>query len=215
MPKIRFNKFRENITAGGKMSNKKHFSEAVLEDSEIIDLYWHRNEHAIAATDKKYRNYLFKVAYNILIDELDCEECLNDTYLKTWNKIPPTKPNVFGVFLAKITRDTAVDKYRENHRVKHIPSEMVRSLDEFDGYLPDEYSVEEEFFINSMIKILNEYISSLSSREEFIFICRYYYADTVEHIATMLGVTERTVFRYLSKMKEGLRVRLEKEGYKI
>ena len=199
------------------MENKKkeYTADAVLEDKEIIDLYWQRNEYAIEATDKKYRNYLFKVAYNILVDDLDCEECLNDTYLKTWNRIPPTKPNVFGVFLSKITRDTAIDKYRANHAAKNIPSEMVKSLDEFDGYLPDEYSVEEEFFINSMIKILNEYLRSLSSKEEFIFICRYYYADTVEHIAKMLSVTERTVFRYLSKMRTGLRERLEKEGYKV
>ena len=94
--------------------NDYRMEEKQLSDEKIIALYWERNESAIKATDEKYGTYLFTIAYNILRNDWDCEECINDTYLHTWNRIPPTKPNIFQVFLSKITRDLAVDKYRKS-----------------------------------------------------------------------------------------------------
>ena len=85
-----------------------------MPDGEIIELYWKREEAAISETDKKYGKYLYRIAYNIVHDELDCEECLNDTYLGTWNRIPPARPNVFQIFLSKIMRNIAVDRFRKN-----------------------------------------------------------------------------------------------------
>lgn len=187
---------------------------AILDDQTIIDMYWKRDEKAIDATDKKYGKYLYKISYNILNDELDSEECLNDTYLRTWNKIPPTRPNVFQVFLSKIIRDVSVDRYRVNHASKRIPSELVKSLDELEDCITDPTSIEEEFFISRIMEILNSYLVSLSSRDEFCFVCRYYYGDSIENIAKMLQVSDRTIFRDLSRIRKGFRERLEREGFK-
>ena len=118
----------------------------IVDDEEIIELYWKRDEQAISQTDKKYRRYLFTIAYNILHDNMDCDECLNDTYLKTWNKIPPTRPRILQLFLSKITRDVSVDKYRENNLTRKIPSELMLSLDELDEWRLD--SVSEVMYSN-------------------------------------------------------------------
>lgn len=92
-----------------------------LKDEQIIELYWAREERAISETDRKYRKYLYTVAYNILHSDPDCEECLNDTYLGTWNAIPPHRPNFFQAFLSKIMRNTAVVHYKKNHTQSRIP----------------------------------------------------------------------------------------------
>ena len=188
---------------------------SVMPDSDIIDLYWKRDESAITETDNKYHRYLFRVAKNILHDSQDCEESLNDTYFITWNKIPPSKPTVFQTFLSKITRDVSIDKYRKNTAEKRIPSELTASLDELDDCLSFEASAEESFIINQLSVILNSYLRELSNKEAFIFISRYYYADSIESIAKILKVSESTVFRNLAKMRQSLRERIEKMGYTI
>ena len=188
---------------------------SVMPDSDIIELYWKRDESAITETDNKYHRYLFRVARNILQDSQDCEESLNDTYFITWNKIPPSKPTAFQTFLSKITRDVSIDKYRKNTAEKRIPSELTASLDELDDCLSFEASAEESFIVNQLSVILNSYLRELSKKEAFIFISRYYYADSIENIAKMLKVSESTIFRSLAKIRQGLRERIEKMGYTI
>ncbi len=186
---------------------------AVLKDEEIIELYWARNEQAITETDKKYKHYLFTIAYNILHDNLDCEECLNDTYLGTWNTIPPARPSVFQAFISKIMRNTAVGRYKKNTADKRIPSEMTLSLGELGECLPAAPSAEEDYFVGEVSRIVSEYLRGLSERSAFIFICRYYCSDKITDIADMLHVGESTVFRELTTIREGLKERLIKEGY--
>ena len=187
-------------------------SRAALPDDAIIDLYFARNERAIKETDHKYGRYLFTIAYNIVQDTLDCEECLNDTYLDTWNRIPPTRPAIFHAFLSKIMRNIAVDKYRYNTAAKRIPSEMLISLEEMDACTPNEMSMEEEVAIAELARLLNEYLKGLGDRERLLFVCRYYYADKICEIAKMLQAGERSVYRELAALREGLRLHLEKEG---
>ena len=187
---------------------------SILSDEAIVELYWERNERAINETDKKYKRYLYTIAYNILHDNLDCEECLNDTYLGTWNAIPPEKPSILQIFLSKIMRNTAVIRYKKNTAAKRIPSEMTVSLDELDSTLPLSPSAEEEYFIKQLSKILSQYLRSLPERSAFIFICRYYCSDKVSDIADMLHISESTVFRELVSIRKGLKERMEKEGYK-
>lgn len=187
--------------------------EVLMGDEEIIDLYWNREERAISETDRKYGRMLYAVAINILSDRLDSEECVNDTYLGTWNQIPPKRPTVFRLFLTKITRNISVDKFRERGAAKRIPSEFVVSLDELSECISCSMDTEHDFKIGEMIRILNEYLCTLSAREEFIFVCRYYYADRVSHIAQMLKMNESTVYRDLTRIRRGLRERMEKEGY--
>ena len=185
----------------------------LLDDEDIIELYWARNERAISETDKKYKGYLYTIAYNILHDKLDCEECLNETYLGTWNSIPPAKPNVFQAFLSKIMRNTAVGRYNKNTADKRIPSEMTLSIEEFVECLPSELSVEEEYFISEVGKILSQFLRELPERSAFVFVCRYYCSDKISDIADMLHVSESTVFRELISVRKQLKERLVKGGY--
>ena len=187
----------------------------ILSDEEIIALYWNREERAIEATDHKYGKYLYKIAYNIVKDELDCEECLNDTYLGAWNSIPPKRPTAFQVFLAKIMRNMALGRFRKSNASKRIPPEIIVSLDELDECANFEPGEDEKYFINEIGKILNSYLNSLSDRQTFIFVCRYYYSDSVINIAKMLELSENTILRDLSKIRKGLKERLEKEGYRL
>lgn len=196
------------------MKEKNHMnSNNKLTDEEIIELYWDRNEEAITATDDKYGKYLYMIAYNIIHDNMDCEECLNDTYLSTWNRIPPARPKFFQVFLSKIMRNIAVDRYRRKTADKRIPSELSGSMEELDGCLPDDKDVEDEIMRREVINIMNAYLRELSKREVLIFICRYYYSDSIDSIAAMLKVSRNTVFRELAKIREGLKERLTSEGY--
>ncbi len=190
-------------------------NEQVLSDEQIISLYWERNEQAITETDRKYGHYLFTIAQNILNDRLDCEECLNDTYFGTWNRIPPTKPTIFHVFLARIMRNIAIDKHRANTARKRVPSEITVSLDELEESFLQSPSAEEEATIEELGRILNDFMSSLSERDEMIFFCRYYYADKIQSIAYMMGISESTVRRELTRLREDLRKKLEQEGYSV
>jgi RNA polymerase sigma-70 factor (ECF subfamily) len=196
-----------------KETDVKRARSGAMPDEKIIDLYWARNERAIDETDKKYKGYLYTIAYNILHDDLDCEECLNDTYLGTWNTIPPTRPNVFQAFISKIMRNVAVGRYNKNTAEKRIPTEMTVSVEEFVECLPSEVTVEEEYFIGEVSKILSQFLRELPERSAFVFVCRYYCSDKITDIAEMLHVSESTVFRELMYIREQLKERLIKEGY--
>lgn len=187
---------------------------SVLPDEEIIALYWKRNEKAIQATDDKYHNYLYTISYNIVHDRLDCEECLNDTYLGTWNSIPPKRPNVFQAFLAKLMRNISVDRFRKNTAYKRVPSEMMISLEEMEQCMPQGISANNEVEVNELSALLNGFLRSLSAREQFIFVCRYYYADSVSQIASMLKLSEVTVYRDLKNARMLFAQMLREEGYR-
>ncbi len=198
------------------MSNKEiKLPREHLPDDRIIDLYWERDEDAIKATDEKYGKYLFAISYNILKDRLDGEECINDTYLATWDRIPPARPGLLQRFLSKITRNISVNKYKQRHAQKRVPSELTASLEEMteciDGIVIDN----EDEAVARVSGVINAYLFDLSERERFIFVCRYYYADPVSTIAQMLDVSDKTVYRDLSKIREGLRRALAKEGIVI
>ena len=186
----------------------------VLSDEQIIQLYWDRNETAITATDEKYGRYLYTIAYNVLHDRLDCEECLNDTYLGTWNRIPPTRPAAFMVFLSKIMKNIAVDRHRKNTAEKRVPGELTASLDELEDCIPAGESVEDEFTRGEIVRILNDYLRTLKERQLTVFVSRYYYCDTLDSIAEMTGTSVNTVLRDLAAIRKGLAARLEKEGYR-
>ena len=185
-------------------------------DEQIIDLYWDRNEKAIEETERKYQKYLYGVAYNILHDDPDCEECLNDTYLGTWNAIPPAKPSIFQIFLFKITRNLAIVRYKKNRAQKRIPSEMTVSLEELDQYITyNEFSspVDEDYHAHRLARIFSDYLRMLPDKKRFVFISRYYCSDRITDIAEMLRISDRTVFRMLTEIKAELKEILIKEGY--
>ena len=185
-----------------------------MDDEKIISLFFSRSEQAICELDTKYGNICRRVSCNILSDSRDAEECVNDAYLGTWNAIPPQRPSVFQIFLSKIMRNTALVRYKYNNVQKRTSSELTHSLDELDGCIPHEPSAEEEYFLNELSRLLSQYLRSLPERSAFIFITRYYCSDRISDIAAMLHVSESTVFRELTSIRQGLKELLEKEGYK-
>ena len=198
------------------MSNqKKDLQATILSDEEIVSLYWQREEKAINATDAKYGKYLYTIAYNILNDNMDSEECLNDTYLGTWNSIPPAKPTILQAFLSKIMRNTALGRVRKSTAGKRIPSEMSISLEELDECIGWEPGEDEKYYVNRLSELFNKYLDTLSDRQLFIFVCRYYYSDSVARIADMLKLSKNTVFRDLAEIRKGLKAFLEKEGFEL
>lgn len=184
-----------------------------LTDEQIIGLYFDREETAIRETGKKYGSYLLTIAHNILHSREDSEECVNDTYLKTWNAIPPTRPSIFRAFLAKITRRTAFDRYDESRRLKRIPPELTDSLSDFAGVLPDNSSPEEELEARELGRIISTWLDTVSDRRLYIFLSRFFFVTPVAAIAKKLSCSESTVHKELAAMKSELRQKLIQEGY--
>lgn len=192
---------------------EKH-QQPLLSDSEIVELYWQRNENAIKETDRKYKPYLMAVARNIVNDRLDCEECLNDTYAGAWNAIPPSRPAVLKAFLTTIIRRIAVNRYHASRRGKRVPSEMTLSLSDL-GDVASGRSVAEEFDAERLGGLISQYLHTLSKRRRYIFIGRYFMADPIDVIARELGVSRSTVNKELASIRDGLKKTLESEGYSI
>ena len=186
-----------------------------LDDEKIIDLYWERNERAIDETDFKYKKYLYVIAFNIVNDKLDCEECLNDTYLGAWNAMPPSKPNSLKAFLTVIMRRVAIKRYHNKSRVRVVPSEMTVSLSEIEAFVSGEEDVEADFDAEKMGQAISNFIRSLSPRRQFIFMSRYYTADSIDVIAKNLNLSRSMVNKELAAIRVSLREALEKEGYSV
>ena len=186
-----------------------------MEDLKIIELFFERKECAIAETERKYGHYLSKIAYNILFDTEDSEECVNDTYMKTWNIIPPQKPKVLRTFLGKITRRLAIDVFRKKHAEKRGNSEFALSLSELDECIPDKLSAESEFEQKELSESINRFLSSLSGENRDIFICRYFYSDSIKDIASFFGTSESKIKSSLFRSRKALKEHLEKEGFSL
>ena len=183
----------------------------LLSDEMIVSLYHARNENAIAETDRKYGKYLLSIAYHILKNESDSAECQNDTYLRTWNSIPPQKPTLLAAYLAKIMRSTAINRYHANLRDKRIPPSHLESLSDFENVLPDGYSVEAELEAKRIAKIISDYLRSIPKRRRYIFLCRYFAQYPIDEIAKRAEVSLSTVKKDLSKTKKELEQQLRKE----
>ena len=186
-----------------------------MSDEQIMELYWQRNELAIRETDLKYKNYLLKVAYNIVRDRLDCEECLNDTYIGAWNAIPPTRPHAFKAFLITIMRRIAVNRYHSNAKKGRVPSEMTVSLSELEGIVTERETPEDAYNAARLGEIISHFVHALSERGRYIFMSRYYMAETVDSIAHDLGVSRSTVNKELASIRRELKEKLESEGYTV
>ena len=186
-----------------------------MTDEAIVELYWNRDENAIMETDFKYKKYLFSIAYNLLREKLDCEECLNDTYLGAWNSIPPSRPNVLKAFLTTITRRIAIKRYHASVRKKVIPSEMTVSLSELEDFIASDDEIGADFDTERLGRVISDFVRTLSERRQFIFMSRYYVADPIDTIAHDLSLSRSTVNKELAAIRSALKEKLESEGYSI
>ena len=187
----------------------------MLSDEAIVELYWARDEAAIKHTDIKYRSYLLKTAYNILQDMQDSEECLNDTYLDTWNTIPPERPRVLQAFIGRITRNLAIDRYRAKHRKKAVPPCFIASLEDLQGWALEDGDYESEQQAQMLADVISAWLRTLDERKRYVFFARYYDAQTTQDIAQVLGVARSTVNADISYIRASLKSTLEKEGYTV
>ncbi len=194
---------------------QKQSARVPMDDEKIVALYFQRDEKAIEETDFKYKKYLFSIAYHILQDGLDCEECLNDTYLGAWNAIPPTRPNVLKAFLTTIVRRIAIKRYHSKRRQTVIPSEMTVSLSELEDFIAEVDDVDTNFDAVRLGRILSDFVRSLSQRRQFIFMSRYYVADPIDTIASDLSLSRSMVNKELAAIRSALKEKLESEGYSI
>ncbi|MBQ9512287.1 MAG: RNA polymerase sigma factor [Lachnospiraceae bacterium] len=186
-----------------------------MEDNAIIELYFARDEAAIQETQSKYGRYLSKIAHNILSQEQDVEESLNDTYLKTWNSIPPNRPVRLQLYLGKITRELSIDIYRKKHAEKRGGSEYALSLDEMQETLASGSTIEDEVSAKALAGLISTYLKTLSKEKRDIFVCRYYHCDSVSDICANFQMTESKVKNMLLRVRAGLKEYLEKEGYVV
>ena len=185
---------------------------ACMSDEEIVELYWQRDEYAIKATSDKYGKLLYKIAYNILHDNLDCEECQNDTYLNVWNSIPPTKPIIFRTFIARIMRNIAIDKYYEKKSKKRISSEMTVSMDECEGFIAYNDDPSEYLLAQELGKMISDFLRGLSEKDRYIFMNRFYLSESIDTIALELEISESAVYKKLTKLKSALKKYLDERG---
>ena len=186
-----------------------------LDDEKIIDLYWDRDEQAIDETEFKYKNYLYVIIYNILNEKLDCEECLNDTYLGAWNAMPPSRPDALKAFLTVIARRAAIKRYHRRIRQRAVPSEMTVSLSEIEAFVSGDDDVAENFDAERLGRIISDFVRSLTQRRQFIFMSRYYAAESIDDIAKNLNLSRSMINKELKAIRESLRQTLQKEGYSV
>ena len=184
-----------------------------LSDEKIVELYWQRDEQAIKETDVKYKSFLISVAYNVVRDTSDCEECLNDTYIGAWNAIPPSRPTRLQAFLVVIMRRSAIDCYKKRRRQKRISSELTVSLSEVEDFISDTDGGFTEENAKELGRVISGFVRSLSEKRMYIFMNRYYIARPIKEIAKLLGCSESTVNKEIAVIKHELKKELEKEGY--
>jgi RNA polymerase sigma-70 factor (ECF subfamily) len=186
-----------------------------MDDEQIVALYWQRDEQAIAETDYKYKNYLLSIAYNVVFDRLDSEECVNDTYIGAWNAMPPTKPNVLKAFLTTITRRIAVKRYHKKLKRNAVPSEMTVSLSELEDFIAGEEDIAADFDAKRLGSVISDFVRALSQRRQYIFMSRYYAAEPIDAIAADLRLSRSMVNKELAAIRHALKEQLEREGYSL
>lgn len=183
-----------------------------MRDTEIIDLYWGRDENAIAETQKSYGNYCYSIAFHILHRKEDSEECVNDTWMRAWNAIPPTRPAHLSLFLGTITRNLSFDRWKQKNAAKRGSGEMEVTLDELAECVPDVSRTEDIVEEKELQRCLNQFLGTLKEQERNVFLRRYWYAEEYSEIAARYHLKLNTVKTTLFRVRGKLKTYLEEEG---
>lgn len=186
-----------------------------MDEKQIIDLYWARSERAIDETARKYGKFCHCIAYNILANYQDSEECVNDTYLQTWNAIPPQRPSRLSAFLGKITRNLALKQYEKSTAQKRGGGQVPLALEELAECIPDPNSMERMVDDRILAELFNGFLADLPAEARKIFLRRYWNLSSVKEIAEAYGMTESKVKMSLMRTRGKLRSFLEQEGIEI
>ena len=184
-----------------------------MQDNEIVDLYWARSEDAISQTNVKYGSYCRGIALHILRSREDSEECVSDTWLKTWESIPPQRPVRLGAYVGRITRNLSLNRLKAMRRQKRGGGEVIAALEELDETLPSPFSVEEDVDARELAALLDRFLDELSSENRNIFLQRYWYFCSVGEIASACSVSQSKVKMSLLRSRNRLKKYLQGEGY--
>lgn len=184
-----------------------------MEDQQIIDLFFAREEQAISETQQKYGKLCHSVAKNILGSQEDAQECVNDTYLAAWNAIPPTRPRYFGAFLCKITRNLSLKKLEHQNAAKRQAGKVV-PIDEIETLLPDD-RLRPHVGEVELSELLNTFLRGEKEMSRNVFLRRYWFFDSIEEIAGRYGFSQSKVKSMLFHSRNRLRDFLKREGVEI
>lgn len=185
-----------------------------MEDKKIIDLYFERSENAIYETANKYGNYCRAIAFNILYNNEDTQECENDTYMAAWKAMPPTRPKILRVYLGRLTRNIALDKYDYN-KAKKRNNEFDLILSELEECISSKENIETQFQSNNVSKVISDFLRTVNEEKRCIFLRRYWYSDSIEDISSRFNISSSKVKSTLFRMRKKLKLYLEKEGVNI
>ena len=185
-----------------------------MDDRQIIELFFNRDEAALSETQEKYGKYCLKIAGNILEDVEDSKECVNDTWVTAWNRIPPLKPVSLKAFLGKVVRDISLSKFREKHAEKRNVA-MTVMLDELEECIPSGINIEDQAEKRELIGLVNDYLESIKTEDRALFVRRYYFGESVKSLSEEYGCSENRMTQRLLKIRRKLKVFVEKGGYEL
>ena len=182
-----------------------------MEDRQIIELYFQRNETAITETANKYGAFCHKIAMNILSIREDAEECVNDTYHSVWNQIPPTNPNSFRAFLGRITRNLSISRFRTLHAQKRYAG-MELMLSELEECIPTQNTIERTIESKELTGYINKWLTTLPEQDTTLFLRRYWYGDSVKDLAKKTNTTAAKMAQTMLRLRKSLKAYLEQKG---
>ncbi len=185
-----------------------------MDDKQIIELYFNRDEQAIKETESKYGAFCQRIAMNILSSREDAEECVNDTYYSVWNQIPPVVPDVFRAFLGRITRNLSISRFRAM-RAKKRYSGIEVMLSELNDCIPSTASVEQSVEAKELGGHISEWLDSLQEEDRMLFVRRYWFGDEVQALAKACGISAAKMAQKMFKLRTSLKADLEKKGVAI
>lgn len=186
-----------------------------MTDEHIIDLYWQRSEQAIAETDEKYGKMCRGIAYRILNDREDSEECVNDGYLRLWNNIPPQRPQSLSAFIGRIIRNLALNRYEKRNASKRGGGEVPLALEELGSCIPTGEDLLDQLEGKRLRSLLSEFIGQMKREERVFFLLRYWELQPVAQIAVLCRCSESKVKMSLLRSRKKLRAVLEREGVSV
>ena len=183
-----------------------------MEDSKIIELYWNRDEAALSEASQKYGKYCHSISFCILKNQEDSEECVNDTWLHSWNAMPPQRPASLKAFLGRITRNLSLNHYEKSHAKKRGSGEYPYVLDELSDCLPSPQNIEQEIEAAELTGLLNRFLAAQPYENRRIFVQRYWYLCSIRQIALDCELGRSAVKMRLMRMREELKKMLLSEG---
>ena len=186
-----------------------------MKDSEIVRLFLKRDESALDEVSAKYGKFCMSIAENILKNPADSEECVNDAYMKVWESIPPANPELLSAFLAKITKNLALNRYKAEHAEKRGGNSIALSFDELDNYVSGTNSIESDAEVKELLAAVNDFLDELPKKNRLLFVYRYWHCYSTPKLAVRFMMSEHNVIVTLGRIRKKLKTYLQKRGFEI